>query len=126
MTRFDPRKGLIVIQTYIKGPTGDTIARLALDTGASATIISHDLLELVGYSPSSLPKTVRFTTGSRVESAPRLVIEQLTALDRVMKSFAVVAHTLPPTAAIDGVLGLDFLRENVLEIDFKRGEIRLF
>lgn len=125
MTHFNAHQGLIIVRTMLIGPTGDTVARLALDTGASATVVSVELLELIGYDPNALPKTVRFTTGSRVESAPRLLLGRIEALDRVMAGFPVVAHTLPATASVDGVLGLDFLRGSVLTINFINGEISL-
>jgi hypothetical protein len=39
--------------------------------------------------------------------------------------FPVLAHTLPPSASVDGLLGLDFLREQVIQIDFRQGIISL-
>ena len=36
---FDASAGLIVVPTKIYGPTGDVIARLALDTGATMTMM---------------------------------------------------------------------------------------
>ena len=78
-----------------------------------------------GYDPDSLPKTVNFTTGSGVESASRVTVEKLEALNQERANFSVVAHTLPPTALIDGVLGLDFLRNHILTLDFRAGEITL-
>jgi len=56
---------------------------------------------------------------------PKIGIEKLTALGKTKENFTVIAHDLPPTASVDGVLGLDFLRENVLTIDFVQGEIEL-
>jgi hypothetical protein len=40
-------------------------------------------------------------------------------------SFPIIAHTLPPSATVDGLLGLDFFRGQQLNIDFRRGEITL-
>ena len=56
---------------------------------------------------------------------PKIGIEKLTALGKTKENFTVIAHDLPPTASVDGVLGLDFLRENVLTIDFVQGFIEL-
>jgi hypothetical protein len=68
---------------------------------------------------------VQFTTGSGVESAPRLTIDKIETLDQERLHFPVVAHTLPPSASVDGVLGLDFFRNYVLTLDFQKGEITL-
>ena len=45
------------------------------------------------------------------------------SLGETKANFTVIAHYLPPTASVDGVLGLDFLRGHILNIDFKIGEI---
>jgi hypothetical protein len=39
--------------------------------------------------------------------------------------FPVAVHEMSPNSRLDGVLGLDFMRGHVLEIDFPNGEIRL-
>jgi predicted aspartyl protease len=124
-TQFDPAKRLIAIQVHLFGPTGDIYARMALDTGASVTIVRNALLVTIGYDPDVLPKTVQMTTGSGVESAPRLTLDRIEALEQEREGFSVVAHTLPPSASLDGLLGLDFLRDRVLTLDFQRGEITL-
>jgi len=124
-TPFNPNDKLIGVKVRLFGPTGDYYARLALDTGASFTVIRTALLVSIGYDPDSLPKTVSFITGSGVESAARVTVDKIEALDQERQSFAVVAHTLPPSSAIDGVLGLDFFRNRVLTLDFQTGTITL-
>src|SRR5690349_12142782 len=116
---FNPQHGLIIVRVRLFGPTGDTSARLALDTGASATVVRNALLVTIGYDPDALPRTVQFTTGSGVESASRLAVDKIEALDQERLNFSVVAHTLPPTASVDGVLGLDFFRNRILTLDFQ-------
>ena len=39
--------------------------------------------------------------------------------------FAVLGHTLPPSAGVDGLLGLDFLRGQSLTVDFRTGHVTL-
>jgi len=41
------------------------------------------------------------------------------------RNFPVLADTRPPSASIDGLLGLDFLRAQMLNIDFRQGVISL-
>ena len=125
MTSFNAQQGLVIVVVTISGPNGNRSTRLALDTGASSTLISKEMLVAVGYDPDSFPRSVNFTTGSGVESASRVPLDKPSALGQVRQSFTVIAHTLPPSAGIDGVLGLDFMRDNVLTIDFKLGVIRL-
>ncbi len=56
---------------------------------------------------------------------PKIRIEELSAFGKEKTDFLINAHDLPPTASVDGVLGLDFLRRKVLTIDFKQGQIEL-
>lgn len=36
-----------------------------------------------------------------------------------------IAYSLPPSAHIDGLLGLDYMREQQLTIDFRRNTVAL-
>jgi predicted aspartyl protease len=125
ITRFDRRAGLIVVRTRLWGPTGERTARLALDTGATFTVLDAAFLVALGYDPVVSTRRIQLTTGSGVEFVPLVAIDRLEALGESRSGFVVVAHTLPPSASVDGLLGLDFLRERDLGISFKRGEITL-
>jgi hypothetical protein len=39
--------------------------------------------------------------------------------------FSVLSHALPPVAGVDGLLGLDFFRGQILTLDFRGGHITL-
>ena len=122
---FNAHRGLIVIHAEIQGPSGSIVLRLALDTGATGTMINVAPLTTVGYDPSLAPDRVQVTTGSGVEYAPRISVTRLKAMGQERQHSPVLAHTLPPSASIDGLLGLDFLRGQTLRIDFQRGVIVL-
>ena len=122
---FNPSLGLIIVRTELEGPSGSAIIRLALDTGATGTLINTGLLVSVGYDPALSKKRVQVTTGSGVEFAPLILVTKLTALGRERTEFGVLSHTLPPSANVDGLLGLDFLRGQSLMVDFRNGEIKL-
>jgi predicted aspartyl protease len=122
---FTPSQGLILIDAQLWGPTGNRRARLALDTGATTTLIRPAILVSIGYDPAAAPARLQMTTGSGVEFVARFPLDRLEALGQQRTQFPVVAHTLPPTATIDGLLGLDFLRGQRLTIDFRRGRITL-
>lgn len=102
----------------IFGPVGSIIVQLALDTGATGTLINADLLLVIGYDPSLAMEQVKVTTGSAVESVPRYAMSRIEALGQERNDFSILGHTLPPSAGIDGLLGLDFMRGRVLTVDF--------
>jgi predicted aspartyl protease len=120
---FNSAGGLIIVRTEVIGPSGSGILRLALDTGATSTLVDARVLRALGCDPALTTDRVQMTTASGVEFAPRLRINALAALGRRRDDCTVVAHTLPPTAVFDGLLGLDFFRGTVLTIDFQHGEI---
>ena len=120
---FNPDEGLIIVPTRLWGPSGDTLIRLALDTGATASMFNWDLAVLLGYDPAVTPNRVQMTTGSGVEFVPVIFIEKIQALNLIKKDFSILCHTLPPSATVDGVLGLDFFRSTKLIIDFNEGQV---
>ena len=122
---FDPREGLIIVHAEIVGPSGTAILRLALDTGATTTLINSAMLVSIGYDPALSSDRVQITTGSGLEFVPRLVVRRLIALGSERAEFSVLCHTLPPSAGVDGLLGLDFLRGRMLTIDFSNGFMTL-
>jgi predicted aspartyl protease len=122
---FNAAQGLIIVRTQLYGPLGDRSVRLGLDTGATSTVINTVVLVIVGFDPAVAPDRVQMTTGSGVEFVPRLPVDRVEALGQTRHSFPVIAHTLPTSAAVDGLLGLDFFRDLELTIDFRRGLLDL-
>lgn len=119
--KFDTTQGLIIIAARLYGSRGDTIVRLALDTGATSSMINWDVAVLLGYDPASVKERVQITTGSGVEFASRIVIKKVEVAGRTIENFPMLCHTLPPSAMVDGLLGLDFFRGRRLILDFDMG-----
>jgi predicted aspartyl protease len=124
-TSFRSKQGLIVIPVELFGSSGSSILRMALDTGATYTIASVEMLMAIGYQPDSVKNRVQIITGSGLIAAPKIIIQQMDALAQTRTSFPVLAYTLPKSAGIDGLLGLDFLRHRTVTIDFRAGRITL-
>lgn len=122
---FDAQQGLIIVRAELAGPSGTAILRLALDTGATSTLVNIGMLVSIGYDPALAPERIQVTTGSGVEFVPRITLSKITALGQERSNFPVLCHTLPPSAGVDGLLGLDFFREQALAVDFRNGSITL-
>src|SRR3954452_4027205 len=122
---FNADAGLILVKAEISGPTRMAVATLALDTGATTTSLNATVLRFVGYDPDAATEFVSMTTGTRVETVPRLMVNRLSALGRHAIGLRVLAHDLPAVAAVDGLLGLNFFRNLLLTIDFRAGQITL-
>jgi len=120
---FDPNERAVIVQVRIWGPRGHTVIRLALDTGATETLVNWDIAVLLGYDPSASPSRKRITTGSGVEFAPEIFLDRIEALGIERLRFPALCHTLPPSAGLDGLLGRDFLRGQRVVLDFRTGVI---
>jgi len=101
------------------------VVRLALDTGATRSLVSWDVIVFLGYDPAIVPERIQMTTGSGVEFVPRIVLQKIEALGQERQDFPMLCHTLPPNATVDGVLGLDFFRGWKLIVDFRAGQVTI-
>jgi hypothetical protein len=54
-----------------------------------------------------------------------VTLSKLTALGQDRTNFPVFGHVLPSGVAVDGLLGLDFVRSGELNINFRTGQIAL-
>ena len=121
---FDAGRG-VVVPGELFGPAGSVVLRLAVDTGATRTMINVGLLAFAGYDPSLAPSRVQVTTGSGGEYPPLMAVERIAALGQDRRYFPVLAHSLPSSASIDGLLGLDYMRDQRLVIDFRQNTVAL-
>ena len=83
---------------------------LAIDTGASKTVIDKDTLHRAGYDVIS-GKVHRITTASGVEFVNEVVVEKLQIGNLTLENVAVYALSFPQELFISGLLGLDVLSQ---------------
>jgi predicted aspartyl protease len=123
--RFERKNGLILVRVEVEGPERSVGLSLALDTGATLTVINQSRLVYVGYDLSAAVDRLQMTTVSGIEFTARIRIKGLKALGHSQSNFPVLAHSLPPNAGIDGLLGLDFFQDKKLTIDLRMNELTL-
>lgn len=122
---FDPNRGPILVEAEATGPDRSANLKLVLDTGATTSLLNLATLLYLGLDPDQSHRRVRMTTGSTVVDVPLVTLTRLSVLGQHRFGFPVIAHTLPATSAVDGLLGLDFLRGQVIALDFRTGRIVL-
>lgn len=123
LLKFNPRSSSILLDTYLEGKIGLNL-KFVLDTGASFVVLPWRIATNLGLNinPNNLVLT---TTASAVESVPFSSIPKVTVLDKTVQGVACIIKDLPSESGVDGLLGLSFLRNFKLYLDFKKGIIRL-
>ncbi len=122
---FNSKQGPIFVKAEATGPNGTINLDLALDTAATQSAINLAHMLHLGFDPSQPLRQVHLTTGSAIRIAPVFALTRLSALGQHRFFLPVIGHTVPPGFAVDGLLGLDFLRDQVLTVDFRLGQITL-
>ena len=71
---FYPHQGLIIVSAELWGTSDSAILRLALDTGATGTLVNVGMLVALGYDPSMAPDRVQVMTRSEFEFVPLVIL----------------------------------------------------
>lgn len=121
--RFDP-DDLIVVNARIRSRLSSIATLLVFDTGASLVVLPWKLVSAIGIKIDP-DITVQTMTATAVETVPRVVIPEMTAFGKTVKNVEAIVKDLPPEAPVDGLLGLSFLRNFKLTIDFKKSVLSL-
>lgn len=122
--RFDPRLRSIFVEGWLVGPFGRTKLSLAVDTGATRTILRPSILLAAGYDLRQTAGRAELTTAGGVVETPLVHVFSLGALGHTT-SVSAAAHELPPRFVGHGLLGRDFFAGLVLTIDFARSVVSL-
>lgn len=101
---------------------------LALDTGASHTVIDLTALLIAGYELNDSVETLQLETANGIIEASVFYVNQFSALGIVKENFPLCAYDFMRSNILtdfDGVLGLDFFKNKDLNISFKRFELEI-
>jgi len=119
---FDPKDNLIVVPVEVHGKSQLITLNMAVDTGATWTIMPIKTCSIIGAIHQ---RNISIVTGSRVENAKLMTIPLIKAFGVDITNFKVVAHDLPSSLLVDGLLGMNFLKRAKLTIDFHKNIIKI-
>ena len=122
---FDPKDSVIVVESVLVNKTAKFHSKLVLDTGATYTMISWEMADKLGLSPEKATETITFFSASGEVKSPLVKIEKVELEGIVVRNLKAVIHTLPEGSQVDGLIGLNFLRNFEVNLDFKKGVITL-
>jgi predicted aspartyl protease len=125
-TTFDPQSPVIAADITLEGKKGiKRRIRVALDTGATYTMIPWEIAEALGYEPELSKEKVTLITASAVETAPIIEVKKIRFLGENIDDVPVVCHDLPPRSYVVGLLGSSFLRHFKIMVDYKKGILEI-
>jgi predicted aspartyl protease len=102
------------------------VLRLALDTAATHTTLDSNMLYLAGYELKNSKGEVEVETSNGIILVNSYEIKQVECLGISRKSFEIQVYDFLAHGIIsnyDGVIGLDFLQNHKICIDFRKNEI---
>ena len=117
--------GPITVYVEPVGPRTSRTITMALDTGAVLTVIPIETALAIGYDPTKTARRVELVTASGVELAPQLTVRTARCLGETVSGLDVVCHDLPAQSPVKGLLGLNFLRQFDVHLDFLRSSLEL-
>jgi len=127
MGKINLSKESNVIIVYAEIMVGNKIVRpkMALDTGATYVMIPLEIAETLGLQPELSKEKTEMIIASGVEKVSIVTLELVRVGGKEGKNIKVIVHDLPPKSYVDGLLGLSFLRNFNLTLNFKDGIIEL-
>jgi len=124
--QMDMLSGLVMVDIGLWNKKRNAFSKMSItvDTGASVTTISTDILFRAGYDITS-GTTKRITTASGIEYVKEIVVGKIRLDSFEMSDVLVYAHTFPQESFSSGVLGLNVLSGFDVNMLFSKGLIEL-
>jgi len=119
--KFDISASVIVVEPELEGEYVSEIIKMVLDTGATYTMLPWKIARVLGLKAEVSERRIDIITASGVESVPLVNLKSIRLFDKKVSNIDVVIHDLPAKSYVDGLLGLNFLRNFELYINFKGG-----
>ena len=124
---FNPSGESIILRLQVGDVNTDAFRNVtvALDTGATITIIPSQVAIALGYDLLNPKERVQLLTASGSAFAKLITVRKLTAVGETIENIDVLCHDLPGSSPIKGLLGLNFLRHFDVNISFSTGTVEL-
>ncbi len=116
---------VILVPTTLVGPKQSHNINLILDTGASFTMISPEILVRIGLDPAEALHKSTIATASGVEFVAFVKLPRLEVLGVKRSDIEICVHSLPATVPARGLLGLNFLRHFDVHLNLPQGYLEI-
>jgi len=121
---FDIKEPTIILDVIIKGRIIET-TKMALDTGSTYVIVPWKIINALGLEPEIKKERSDMITVSGTEKVPIVTLPSVIALGEEVKNVKAIVHDLPQKSYVDGLLGLSFLKNFNINLNFKEGVLEI-
>ena len=108
-TSFTPYLDLIIVKAKVWGPGGHRELDLALDTGSSHTVISPEVMDLLGFNPRDGVVITGVYSAIGKEQGYLIKVPRFSTLGFTLTDFPIHVFDLADRYGLDGLIGLSFL-----------------
>jgi len=123
--RLDIRESIIPVKVKVEGENEVKKINMALDTGATYVMLPWDIAEVLGYEPVLSKERINMITASGVEKVPLITLKAMDVLGKRAEDIKAIVHDLPQESYVDGLLGLSFLKNFRVCLDFREGVLEI-
>lgn len=123
--RLDIQGSVIPLKVRIEGEIEVKKINMALDTGATYVMLPWEIAEVLGYEPELSKERINMITASGVEKAPLITLKAVDVLGKRAENIKAIVHDLPQESYVDGLLGLSFLKNFKVCLDFREGVLEI-
>ena len=116
---------IIVLNVFVKHKERQKKIRMALDTGATYTIIPQEVAETLKLIPELTKKEKEIITASGTEKVPLVHLPIVRVGNAEAQQVKAIIHDLPSKSHVDGLLGLSFLKYFNVHLNFKEGNLKI-
>jgi len=110
---------IIACPVEFRGPKGNQILHMGIDTGATYTIIPVETAILIGCNPVIPIRRIEIIMGGSIEYLPVVKVPKVKAFGTELEKIEVICHNLPPKSPVHGLLGLNILCHFNMSFKFK-------
>lgn len=122
---FDGESHVIVVYVEIKISDKTVRSKMALDTGATYVMIPLEIAETLGLKPEISKEKTMIITASGIEKVPIVTLDSVRVAGSEAQNIKAVVHDLPPKSYVDGLLGLSFLKNFDVRLNFREGVLEI-
>lgn len=123
--KFDKNVSVIILEVFIENRGIRKKIRMALDTGSTYMMIPWEVAEILDLNPELSSERIETITASGIENVPLVTLGRIKVIDKEAKNIKAIVHDLPQKSYVDGLLGLSFLRNFDIHLNFREGILEI-